>query len=62
MTSGQILKNMWLCPNGHDTIKVKQTLDYGRHLVQSVHSWARNKLQEKWFFDEAFCFSPLNNI
>ncbi len=31
-------------------------------LVQSVHSWTWNKLQQKWFFYNAFCFSPLNNI
>ncbi len=31
-------------------------------IVQSVHSWTWNKLQEEWFFDNAFCFSPLNNI
>ncbi len=26
----KVVTNIWLCPNGHDTIKVKQTLDSGR--------------------------------
>ncbi len=28
-------------------------------VVQSVHSLTGNELQEKWFFDNTFSFSPL---